>query len=125
MHNLTKLSLKKIIRSGYFFLLLTLSLQLTACNSDNRPRFIACGGTMNLICPIGTYCQRKENCGGIDNDGYCAPIPQNCILDEDLICGCDDKEYLNQCIANTLSVSVKNPGKCIKSPKIETDSDNE
>jgi hypothetical protein len=92
----------------------------SSCTSDNTSHKIACGGAMNLGCPIGTFCRLSEDCGGIDRKGFCSRIPESCTLEEQTICGCDNREYLNECTANTLSSTKKNEGRCIKSPTIET-----
>ena len=99
--------------------LLVLTILISACNSDQRPRFIKCGGPMNDVCPIGLFCKLDQNCGGLDRDGYCARIPESCSQEEETICGCDNKEYLNECFANTLSISTKNIGSCVKKPEIK------
>ena len=80
---------------------------------------------MNSICPIGLFCKLSENCGDIDQNGLCSPIPERCSLEEETVCGCDNQEYLNECTANTLSITKKNDGRCIKSPKIEVTSEND
>lgn len=104
----------KII-SSIFLTLFTLS----ACDSDNQRAPLACGGGIDFVCPISMYCQMAEDCGGIDSSGYCAPVPKSCPDEENLICGCDNKEYKNKCIANTQGISLKNVGPCIRSPEIE------
>ena len=104
-------------------ILLSLVL-LNACQQNRNP-YIACGGAMNATCPIGFFCKLSDDCGGIDRNGICWPIPERCQEVEEKICGCDNKEYLNECTANILSVTVKNSGSCIKKPTIETSNDND
>lgn len=65
------------------------------------------------------YCQMEKGCGGIDSKGRCAPMPSSCPDEEDLICACDNNEYMNECVANTLGLSLKNKGTCLKKPTIE------
>ena len=103
------------IKSYILFIILALS----SCDSDNSGGRLACGGGIEFTCPIGMYCQMLENCGGFDSTGYCLPVPKSCPDEEQIICGCDNKEYKNTCIANTQNVSVKNKGLCIKHPEIE------
>jgi hypothetical protein len=92
---------------------------LTSCTNDSSGRmpYIHCGGGIQFTCPIDMYCKLGEDCGGIDNKGHCAPIPRDCDVHESRVCGCDDKEYQNECIARTLGVTIKNDGDCIRSPK--------
>lgn len=94
-------------------------LILASCNSNNEPSYIACGGGIDFVCPVNMYCQMDENCGGIDSKGYCLPIPKSCPEEDETICACNNKEYKNLCIANTLGLSLKNNGPCISSPTIE------
>ncbi len=101
-----------------FFFLLTV-VSFCACNDNNQRTPLACGGGIEFTCPISMYCQMSENCGGIDSTGYCAPVPKSCPDEEELICGCNNIEYKNKCIANTQSISLKNFGPCIRSPEIE------
>ncbi len=94
---------------------------------DNRPssNLIACGGPMNAVCPMGKFCKLNDNCGDLDRHGICRNVPQNCSLEEDKICGCDNREYLNECRANTLGITMKNPGSCIKNPILEVQNEDD
>jgi hypothetical protein len=94
-----------------------------SCNSNNNPSstnsYIKCGGGLNIECPTGTYCKLQNDCGGLDKKGQCVIIPDSCPDNEDIICGCDDKEYKNSCIAETLGVTFKNSGTCIQAPSFK------
>lgn len=99
------------------FILLTQSCQ------TEQSAGISCGGAMNSACPINSFCQLGKDCGGIDKIGVCKWIPENCPSSEETICGCDGREYMNECTANVLSVSKKNDGSCIAPPSIEVTSE--
>ncbi|HMO17942.1 MAG TPA: hypothetical protein PKA63_06220 [Oligoflexia bacterium] len=115
IHNKTLFNLYSVLILLAFFL---------ACDNDksssnpslSAPRGIECGGGIGYNCPINMYCDFGSECGGIDKTGICKRIPEDCSLEEDTVCGCDEKEYQNTCIANTLSVTIKNKGECIKAP---------
>lgn len=103
-----------------FLTLLCSACFLISCTNDSnegRPPRIQCGGGIQFTCPINFYCDLGYRCGGIDKEGTCAPIPQSCDITEQTICGCDGKEYQNECIAKTLGVTKKNDGPCIEAPK--------
>jgi hypothetical protein len=101
-----------------FLTAVTLSFLLASCSGDSReaPPRIPCGGGIQFSCPVNMYCDLGSDCGGIDKKGVCAPIPENCEVTESIICGCDNREYQNECIAKTLGITIKNHGSCVRAP---------
>lgn len=99
--------------------LIILCFQSISCTQDSSETipYIPCGGGIQYTCPINMYCDLGPNCGGLDRKGSCAPIPKNCEVTESKICGCDNKEYQNDCIAKTLGITVKNEGSCVRTPR--------
>ncbi|HEX3695140.1 MAG TPA: Kazal-type serine protease inhibitor domain-containing protein [Polyangia bacterium] len=73
-----------------------------------------CGGIGGLHCASASeYCEMKPgDCAIADAAGTCAPKPQVCTANEDLVCGCDGKTYSNECVAATVGVSIRATGPC-------------
>lgn len=69
------------------------------------------GCTTNADCPgKNQFCELLPGCVP---PGTCAKKPTNCSYVYDPVCGCDDKDYSNPCLANAAGVSVKHKGQCI------------
>ena len=101
-------------RASFLLLVVLVCSLIAACNQGRSgPPALACGGGAKFQCPLGTYCDLIENCGGIDRKGVCKPIPQNCPLEDKVVCGCDQKNYSSACYANAQAVSVAYSGHCI------------
>lgn len=66
------------------------------------------------VCEVGEFCRReiKDICGAADAPGICSPIPEACTMNYDPVCGCDDKIYSNECVANSNQVSAAYTGEC-------------
>jgi len=82
------------------------------CKSKS-PTEIICGGSMNFACPADMYCNSKENCGGIDQNGICVIRPTQCKAENQPVCGCDGQTYSSPCLAAAKGVSLKLPGTCV------------
>lgn len=68
----------------------------------------------DFVCPSGLYCELGKNCGGIDRKGICSYQPPDCPHEEDVVCGCDNREYPSACYANGSGITVAYPGKCMR-----------
>lgn len=66
------------------------------------------------VCETGEFCRRTigDLCGAADAPGICSPIPEMCTMDYNPVCGCDDKTYSNECVANSKGVSASYAGEC-------------
>jgi len=108
------------IPSKKIFFVFIVVFNLISCSNDNEREMplTPCGGGINFTCPINSFCDLGDNCGGLDKKGFCMPIPRECEVTESRICGCDEKEYQNECIARTLGVTKKNDGTCIRPPAL-------
>ena len=73
-------------------------------------------GECSVKCTSNRDCTRSEFCkfeiGNCRGAGTCQPIPDACTLIIDPVCGCNNKNYDNACLANQVGVSVKRIGEC-------------
>ncbi len=89
-------------------------LVLSGCpGGSGGPTKIECGGGAKFACPSGFFCDLGDRCGGIDQKGYCRPIPSDCPMTEAPVCSCDKTNYRNECYANASGETVAYPGKCL------------
>ncbi len=93
----------------------TCAWEVHSCPSD------ACGGTENIGCPAGEYCDYGfGNCPvpGTVSSGSCKPIPSSCPSTGGPLpsmCGCDGNSYAGPCNAAIAGVTVAAAGSCAKS----------
>jgi len=71
------------------------------------------GGAVNQ-CPKSTFCRYSEAqyCGEVGAPGECAERPTECTKEWAPVCGCDDRNYSNDCVAHSHSVSIRHRGLC-------------
>jgi hypothetical protein len=72
----------------------------------------ACGGSAGDTCDAMQYCKGEEGECGEDAEGECADTPMTCPAIIDLVCGCDDRTYANECMADAAGVTVASIGAC-------------
>lgn len=82
---------------------------------DAGPGGAVCGTRGTGPCPMGEFCDwpRGANCGRADAPGVCRPIPEVCSGLFMPVCGCDGSTYSNECVANSMGVSVESDGECM------------
>ena len=74
-----------------------------------------CGGMAGLRCGTeGEFClvPMANQCGAADGGGTCAPMPEMCAQDYAPVCGCDGRDYSNECAAHAAGVSAAHAGAC-------------
>jgi len=68
---------------------------------------------LDPTCPEGEYCEFPTgDCLQHNAEGYCATITEDCSSVPDVVCGCDQETYLNECWAAQAGVSILYPGYC-------------
>lgn len=77
-----------------------------------------CGSRGMAACAARSFCDFPIDaaCGEVDHPGRCAPLPTSCPDDQDLVCACDGRTYVNACQAHMRGVSVRSTGACPGSP---------
>ena len=104
-------------------LLLACSLFFAACggdaslpsidaSTDGAPPGALCGGFRGEPCPGDQFCDYESGCGEADQGGMCEVKPTICQKIIDPVCGCDGKDYDNECEANRVGMDVAKKGKC-------------
>lgn len=73
-----------------------------------------CGGLLGAQCAKTEFCAYAANamCGAADQTGTCQTRPEVCDDIYAPVCGCDDKTYSSDCVANSAGVSVASKGEC-------------
>lgn len=76
-----------------------------------------CGGTANLRCPQGLWCQKPEGtCGKAGVSGSCIKLEIFCDAMSLPVCGCDGKDYGNACESYG-KTQINFSGYCDQKPK--------
>jgi len=73
-----------------------------------------CGGFAGDTCTKSEYCayEAGQYCGAADASSVCKPRPENCTMQHEPVCGCDQKVYSNACQAAAAGTGVLNQGEC-------------
>lgn len=75
----------------------------------------SCGGPSKLKCALDEYCEYPEDdaCGDSGALGTCMSVPNFCPAIFLPVCGCDGQQYSNDCMANSVGVSVSDDDTCL------------
>ena len=75
----------------------------------------SCGpGGAAPSCATGLFCRYTEAqyCGEVSGPGECAQQPTVCTKEWAPVCGCDARNYSNDCVAHSHGVSIRHRGLC-------------
>lgn len=75
----------------------------------------SCGpGGESGSCPEGLFCLYSEAqyCGEVAGPGQCTEQPTVCTKEWAPVCGCDGRNFSNDCVAHSHGVSIRHRGLC-------------
>ena len=75
----------------------------------------SCGpGGAAAACAEGLFCSYSEAqyCGEVAGPGTCKTKPTVCTKEWAPVCGCDDQNYSNDCVAHSHGASIRHRGLC-------------
>jgi hypothetical protein len=109
--------MKKLIIILLSILILSFISAVYAASEGDTPPVSVCSDDKN--CSFGEFCEfsscfdASSSLTGIaPQSGVCKQIPQYCPTLYEPVCGCDNKEYPNDCVRQLNKVSKKNDGAC-------------
>lgn len=86
------------------------------CNEPVPAGGEACGPPRQpVMCAVTHYCDRPVDTCPVGNEstgGSCTLRPRGCNRMRNPVCGCDNVDYTNSCLANRAGTSVRNMGTC-------------
>ena len=65
---------------------------------------------INGECYDAFFCAKAT--GDCDGAGICVPMPEECTMQYDPVCGCDGETHGNRCLAANVGVNVDYEGEC-------------
>ncbi|MDE0882834.1 MAG: Kazal-type serine protease inhibitor domain-containing protein [Myxococcota bacterium] len=86
------------------------------CDAPPAPGGESCGPPRQpVMCTDGHYCDRPVGTcpvGRVSTGGSCTLRPRMCTRELNRVCGCDNVDYSNPCLANRAGTSVRSMGRC-------------
>jgi hypothetical protein len=77
-----------------------------------------CGGLAGRQCAPWEFCDLDPGvCKMSNGEGTCRPAPSACAQEQHLVCGCDGRNYANDCIRMMSRVPLAHDGPCLPAPK--------
>jgi hypothetical protein len=77
-----------------------------------------CGTIVGITCDKGLWCDLEAGkCGGADIAGKCVKVPRGCPRNIAWVCGCNKRNYANDCVRQNAKVQKDHDGRCTKYKK--------
>jgi hypothetical protein len=104
------------LRQSLILPALTLALLVCApLDADAVGEGQQCGGLAGVKCDRGLWCDPEPGkCGVKDVQGTCIKIPQVCTKEINYVCGCNKRNYSNDCVRQQKRVAKNHDGQCKK-----------